>query len=372
MNSYHEPYSKLVVNLDNLEHNIKVIKDYVKADLIIVLKNNAYGNGIKPVGKFLETIGVNKFAVISLDEAEMLRETGVKSDILIMGKIPYKDFEKAVSLNAQLTIFELEELLNLEKVCKKLNKKSLIQLNIETGMNRLGVNFDLAKDIINIAESSDYIKIAGIYSHFSSPNDLDYSNFQSKNFKKFINSLKKKYYYHFSNSVPSFKYPESWYDGVRIGILSWGVNQSSVDLNLKKVGSLKSRIIKIMNIKKNESVGYDRKFITNKNTKIALLQIGYGDGLPYNLNNEGMVFIKNNFYKIVGSVCMDHIFVEVDNNVNVGDEAEIFGENLPIESMASSVGTIPYDIMVKIAPTIKRAYVKNGKILTEVQGDIKC
>jgi alanine racemase len=357
-------YSKFIVNLDNLKYNIETIRKYVKSDFIMVLKNDAYGNGASTVGRYLESLGMDKFAVVSLKEAYDLRKENIKSRIIILGKVFLDNFKDIIELNLEPTIFNLKEFSTLENLCQQYNKKVKIHINVETGMNRLGSDFEAAKEIIQKSQNSKSIEIAGVYSHFSSPNDPKYSQFQIENFKKFIKSLDKKYYCHFSNSVPSFNYKDSQYDAVRIGIMAWGINQSKADIKLKRVSSLVSEVVKIKRVKKGESVGYERKFIAKDDCSIAVLQIGYGDGLPYNLNKGGKVFINDKIYEVVGSVCMDHIFVKVDDSVKVGDEAEIFGENIKIEDLAGNLNTIPYDIMVKINSNIPRVYIKNDKFVS--------
>lgn len=373
MNGCRHSYSEFKINLDNLQYNIKKIREYVNTEIILVIKNNAYGYGAVGIGLYAQRFGIKKLAVISLSEAAELKENGINIPIIIMGKMFFDELKETVKLGFEPTIFELKEINEIEKFCKKTGKKATIHINIETGMNRLGVDFETAKSIIKAVEKSNYIKIGGIYSHFSTPIDKEYSSIQIENFKRFTKNLEKKYPLHLSNSVPSLLYPSARYDGVRIGILSYGIDPSGQGkIELKKVGTLKSKVIRIINVKKGESVGYDRKFKAKEDSKIAILQIGYGDGLPYRLNHGGKVFINGNHYDIVGSVCMDHIFVKVDEKVNLLDDAEIFGENINIEELAATCETIPYDISVKIGYNIPRVYTKEGKEVLKIQDNKIC
>ncbi len=371
MNDCNGEYSRFVVNLNNFEHNLNLIRNRLKKELILVVKNNAYGNGAVVLSHFARDIGVKKFAVISLSEAVKLRESGLDSTIIVMGKIPTRDFERILSLRVQPTIFDLQELDLLESLCKKQNEVVSIHVNVETGMNRLGTNFEIARQIIYRVERSNFLRIAGVYSHFSTPKDKIYSEYQINKFRSFISNLSKRYYLHFANSVPAVKYKDLEFDAVRIGILSYGIDQSASNLNFKNTSSLFSKVLKIIDVNKGDSVGYDRKYIAESSSKIAVLQIGYGDGLPYNFNNC-KVFINGKFYRVVGSVCMDHIFVEIDDGVHLFDDAEIFGENVDIQEIALTLNTIPYDIMVKMNDDIVKEYFYDGKLIAKSIGDEVC
>jgi len=373
MNDCHHSYSEFRINLDNLQYNIKKIRGYVNTEIILVVKNNAYGYGALGIGLYAQRFGIKKLAVISFSEALELKENGISIPIIIMGKIFLEELKEAVELGFEPTVFEPNEINEIENICKKSGRTATVHINVETGMNRLGIDFEAAKTMIKTVEKSNHVKIGGIYSHFSTPIDREYSLAQIESFEEFTKNLGKKYTLHFSNSAPSLFYPSARFDGVRIGILSYGIDPSKQGkINLKKVGTLKSKVIRIISVKKGESVGYDRKFIAKKDSKIAVLQIGYGDGLPYRLNYGGKVFINGNYYDIVGSVCMDHIFAKVDEKVNLFDDAEIFGENVNIEELAEKCGTIPYDISVKIGYNIPRIYIKDGKEVLKIQDNKIC
>lgn len=370
------------INLNHLAHNIKEVRRLVGRDVVItaVVKADAYGHGALLSAKTLLDNGGDRLAVATLSEAMELRKAGIKAEILILGYTPSYQSNSIIENGITQTIYNLQGAKALSDEAKKLGKTAKIHLKIDTGMGRLGfLSQEVSiKEIIEIINLPN-IYVEGIFSHFAKADekDKDFSIQQYERFIRVINDLKKADIEipikHIANSASIIDMPGYNLDMVRAGIMLYGlypsdeVNKGRVEL--KPVMTLKATISNIKTVPKGVGISYGHKFVTDKTYKIGTLPIGYADGFTRLLTSKGEVSIKGKRVPIIGSICMDQCMVDASDfeDVNVGDEVILFGDgsmNEPIaDELASSLGTVNYEIVCMISRRVPRVYIKDNRIV---------
>lgn len=321
------------LNLDHLTHNVKVIKATMQpgCKLMAVVKTAAYGHGAFEVATHLEKIGVSSFAVATIDEGIKLREYGIRGEILILG---YTDVHRVKELNRH----NLTQTILDFSYAKALNQQGVpvkVHLKVDTGMHRLGISDEDIMSAERIFRMRN-LEVEGIFTHLScceslSPEDVEITRGQIERFYDFVEELRYEGVeipkLHIQSSYGLLNYPELQCDYVRVGIALYGVlsnpaEKTRLSLDLRPVLALKARVALIREIPKGEYVGYDRAFVTRRDSRIAILPIGYGDGFPRNLSCENArVKIGNKFAPVVGKICMDQLAVDITDleGVSVGD-----------------------------------------------------
>lgn len=370
MNNLHnEPQA--LINLGNYIYNLNQITRYVgqNVSLILVVKADAYSHGAIRMAKVANESGIFNFAVASLEEAIELRDNNIKGQILIFGQINPKDAEYVVNHDLTITISNVNNM-------PKLTNSNILKAHImiDTGMSRHGLYLHQDSDIddvmskIKIIKSNNNLDITGIYTHFAtSDNNEDFFNKQLSIFNKLINVLKK---YdiscgivHAANSAATLKYKDSHFDMVRVGLLSYGIANYSQNVFIPKpVMQLKASVIQVKIIQKGDYIGYNNTFQAKKEMKIAIVNIGYADGLPRIISNKSQVLINGHKVKIIGLISMDVMIIDVTKiEVNLFDEVIIFGEsnneNLSISDISKAAKTIEYEIFCSIGNRVKRVYI---------------
>ena len=339
------------INLKALESNVKsIISQSSEYKYHIgVVKANCYGLGLKCIKSIIKG-GANYLAVSSLEEALSIRKI-TKEKILILEPINPKYISLAKENNITLTISSLEYLNNVK------NQEFTCHIKINTGMNRLGINskeeFD---EVYNIIMNSN-IALEGIYTHIYKASDSKCTNNQFKKFEYITSDIDLNTIpiVHIPNSETIFNYKKKPYiNGCRMGIIMYGFSN---DIKLNSVFSLISKVIEIKHIHSGDTVGYDGKYTATGDESIAVLPIGYADGILRH-NSGRNVYINGKEYKIVGNICMDMLFVKVDENVKVNDEAYIIKDNDHINQIASHLDTINYEVMCSISDRVVREYKK--------------
>ena len=379
------------IDLDNLEYNVKnIIKKFNDYKYYIAMvKSNAYGHGYYIVDTLINA-GINYFAVSSLDEAIKIREYNKDIGILCTEIIDLDLIDISLKNNITLTIDNLDYL-------KKIgNKKCKIHIKINTGMNRLGVNsteeFDSIYDYI---KSNNNIYLEGIYTHFATPGINDkYYDIQIKNFIDITKNidLSKIDIVHLSSSFSITNHPKIEFEnGIRFGTILYGydislsnysnnikgkikkirdnfyIRKNNISpvirgnkIDLKPAFKLKTNVMEIRNVKKGGLLGYGIH-LAHENMKIAVLPIGYDDGIGTNINNR-FVLINNKKYPCVGSVSMCMMFAKVDDSVKVGDEVTILGNELTLGYMSRLRGSTIQETLINTGKNLPRVYIKNNKI----------
>lgn len=370
------------VNLDNIAHNVKEVRKLTdkKAEIMGVVKADAYGHGVMETVKTLLDNGVTRLAVSMLDEAIQLRQNGVSVPILILSYTDPRRAEEIIRNEVTQTVFSHDLAEALSEAAVKLGKNIKIHIKIDTGMTRVGFmpGYSAVKDVVRISKLPGII-IEGLFTHFASADETDkaYTCMQFERFMSIVSELNRIGVYipvkHVCNSAGIIEYPEMHLNMVRPGIVLYGMYPSEeVDktrIALKPAMTLKANIILVKNVEKETCISYGRIFTTNRESKIATLPIGYADGYTRLLTGKGKVLVNGQRAPIVGKICMDQCMIDITDipgDVKVGDEAVLFGQQkgneIKIEDVAAGVGTINYEVACIIGKRIPRVYLKDGKI----------
>lgn len=368
--------TKAIINLSNLRKNYLAIRKKVNNKKIMaVVKADAYGHGMRRIVEALNKLK-NKpeyYAVALIEEGIELRKSGIKQPILIFDTVTKENAPYFFSHNLIPTVFTKTDIDNLTSAGKKwfkIKKQFKIHVKVDTGMNRLGIKFLQAFNLIKQLSSNNKFIIDGIYTHFATSDEYgnSFAKLQLKRFNKLLEKLKKnKINYglvHAANSGAIINMPDSYFDMVRPGISLYGYYPSldtCESIELLPVMSLVSQVASLKQIQKGETVSYGRKFKAKKTTEIASASLGYADGFSRNLTNKSRVIINNKFYKQVGTVTMDRIMFDVGNgNVKIGYEVVLIGKKGDLEISAWDwchvLNTIPYEVTCNISKRVPRVY----------------
>lgn len=326
------------INLSNIKHNVKEIKKRVGKDvcLMAVVKAEAYGHGGYETAVATLESGASKLGVASVDEGIALRKKGITKPILILG-LSFEDaIEDIVKYNLMQTICDQDFVKKLSDEAIRQHKIAKINIKVNTGMNRIGVEPKNTLEFVRDIKQYNNIFIEGIYTHFAtSYAEEEYSNYQFDIFKNVLNELEENNieipYKHCCNTGGILNFPHMYLNQVRAGTLittPFPAIKKEGNLNLKESFEFKSKIIFLRKLDSGQSVGYNRMYFTDKNSTIAVISAGWGDGIPRELSNKGFVLIHGIKCPIRGRICCDQIFADVTNiaNVKVGDEVVIIGK----------------------------------------------
>ena len=358
------------IDLDAIKYNCKAIQAAVgrNTSIMAVVKANAYGHGIVEVSKVLEKMQIKYLGVATLDEAILLRNSGIKINILILGSILPEEVKPAVQNNITLTLCNHELLTAVKKISK--DKKVRVHIKIDTGMGRIGVWHEEAIKFIKEAKEINNLNIEGIYTHFSiAGRDKFFTQYQIDSFGKILSDLEELGvdipFKHAANSIAIVDWKKSHLNMVRPGIIIYGIYPKRSfprRLNLRPAFSLKTKISFVKNTPQGRSISYGRTYITQAPTKIASLPIGYADGYGRILSNKAEVLVRGRRAPVVGKVTMDQTMIDAGSikNVKVGDEVVLIGrqkkDEIRIERLARLAGTIPYEIVTGITNRVPRRY----------------
>jgi alanine racemase len=384
----------LYINLNNLVNNLNFLKNRTSLKdkkIIAVIKSDAYGHGLLPVAETLFKNGIDFFGIIVIEEAENIFKKMSAAKLLMLKGINLENLEAANALNLSIGVYSLDYLKELLDKIKssKINKTLNLHLKFDSGMSRLGLNeTEMEQAVCIIIDNKKYFNIEGLFSHLSSGNDLEYTNYQINNFKK-IFSVMGKYkitpqYIHISasSSILNDSLLDDCSNAVRPGILLYGFNpnkeikydvnnninrinqnETAYEIKLEQLMTLKSKILQIKNIKKGSFVSYNNTFRADRDMTIGIVSAGYDNGIPRLLSNKGRFLINGSFAPIIGIVTMNMTIVDVSEikNVKAGDEVIITGKDglneIKIEEIASLSETIPYEICLNLGKSNKKIYV---------------
>ena len=355
--------NRLVVNKEDLRHNIEKVKEYANKRgeddkgnslrIIGVVKGNGYGLGLTQYVKFLIDNGISMFAVSTVDEALKLRKAGIKEEILMLSSTAIeKELELLIENDIIITIGSKEDVKVAEKIGKDKNKKIRAHLKIDTGFGRYGFVYNKRDEMVEILKQIENIKIEGTFSHFSISffNDK-YTNEQFRRFIDVIEVLKlngiETGMLHICNSSAFIKFPNMHLNAVRLGSIFLGRMSFKNNLGLKKIAYLESEVSEIKELPKGFNIGYSNSYKTRKNTKVALIPCGYMDGInvsngkdmfrfidklryvvidikDFLRNKDSFVKINGNTCKILGRIGTYHIVCDITGKeINIGDTVEI-------------------------------------------------
>ncbi len=369
------------IDLDKLAHNMREIRRVARSENIIaVVKADAYGHGAVDVAPVLLKNGANRLAVAVQSEAVELRRSGIECPIMILGFTPPNLIDNLLKYDIEQTVFSYKFASKLSRMAQKKNKVARIHIAVDTGMGRIGYlpNEESAEEVYNISKLPNII-IEGVFCHFSTADEKDktYTYEQVKKYDAFYEKLKEKKVYikmrHIANSAAIIDLPETHYEAVRPGIITYGYYPSGEvnkeNINLKPVMTLKTNIVHIKTLPAGEYVSYGRKYKTEKESIIATLPIGYADGYSRLLFQKGKVILRGKFAPVIGKICMDQCMIDVTeiDGARIGDEVILIGEDennkFTADTIAELIGTINYEVICMIGKRVPRVYVSEGRVV---------
>lgn len=362
------------IDLSNFKRNVNVVRDLVSstAEVMAVVKANAYGIGAVPASEAALESGASWLAVATPDEAVELKQALPQSNILVFGPVTREAAEVLVGLGVSLTVTSVQGFKDAEDAARRSRKQAKIHLKIDTGMGRIGfrpgVELETALDCMS---RSSEVEIEGAFTHLAVADvDPKYTELQLSLFKDGVTSLSRRgirpRYLHTANSAGILAWPESHYNLVRPGIMLYGCypDKSLADrAPLYPVFSLRACVSHVKEVPEGTKVGYGITYETREDTAIATVPIGYADGYPRSLSNRGSVLIKGKKCPIAGRVCMDQLMIDIgrDSNVQPGDMVTLIGrdgiEEITLDEVAALVGTITHEILTGISARVPRIYV---------------
>jgi alanine racemase len=357
------------INLDAITHNLNFYRGKIGSEtkIMVMVKAFAYGSGSMEVASWLQYHRVDYLSVAYTDEGVVLRQNGIKLPIMVLNSDP-DAYNKLYEFDLEPEIFSLKTL--KEFVAFKSNNypetELKIHLKIDTGMNRLGLIETDLDELIRILQSEKKLKIASIFSHLVGADEaehISFSKLQIAKFENFSNQILRqiddKPLRHICNSAGIVRFPEAKYDMVRLGIGLYGIESAGIEQNeLETVGTLKTTISQIKTLKVGDTVGYGRKGVIEKESKIATLAIGYADGYNRRFGRGiGKVSVNGVLCPTIGNVCMDMTMIDVtEANCKEGDQVIVFGKRPNIKELAKEIGTIPYEILTGVSERVKRVF----------------
>jgi len=379
--------TKVLIDLKNLENNFNEIKRNLAKNvkLCTVVKADAYGHGAVEISKKLAECGSDFLAVATVEEGAELRQHGIKLPILVLSLCIPEEVDLVVENNLTPLVFDEEYILLFEKAAERKNCKNFgVHIAVDTGMGRIGCLPEQASDIARFIRGCPHLALEGMCTHFAvsdsiKPDDIEYTKKQIEAFSFACESVKKAGINpglrHCSASAALINLPEAGFDMVRAGIILYGyypdqitkkyLENKGIKINLKKVMTLVTKVVSIRSVAKGKSVSYGRTWTAEKDTVVAVLPIGYADGLLRSFARILKVKIGRKFYRVCGRICMDQCMVEIGKNnseVNRWDDAILFGDGedgelCSAQELADGTGTISYEILTGITKRVPRVYI---------------
>ncbi len=357
------------IDLHQFRNNLMKVRSYIgKSLLCLPIKANAYGHGLCQIAKAAEC-NVDYLGVACLQEGVLLRRSGITIPILVLGAIHEDQIEDLIDYELEFTISSKYKADLVEERCMKLQKKCRVHVEIDTGMQRTGVRVSSAEGLFRHLDALPFLEVVGVYSHLATADVKDdpFAEQQIKVCNDFFESpfiKDRKLIRHVANSGGIVHFPASCHDMVRPGLLSFGYAPTEGIDALKEVApffSLKAKVAYFKVVAGGQGVSYGHTHITEKQTRIVTVPVGYGDGYRRSLSNRGSVLIRGKRFPIVGNICMDQFMVDVgDQEVFVGDEVILIGkqgnEEISLLEISRLCDTIPYEILCLFNDRIPRIY----------------
>lgn len=360
----------LEINLNAIAHNLNFYRSKLREQtkLMVMVKAFGYGNGGFEIAKLLEHHKADYLGVAFADEGIALKTAGITLPIMVMNP-ESTSFQAIIQNGLEPEIYSLKGLNAFLKIAeqKKLEHYP-IHLKLDTGMHRLGFQEPQLEELIFTLKSHPQVKVKSILSHMATSDDLAHKDFALEQISQFeylssqiIKALRIDPIRHILNTSGIEHFPQAQYDMVRLGIGLYGISNDEHEQKfLENVGTLKSIISQLRSIPVGDSVGYGRRFVAERPTKVATIPIGYADGISRHWGNQnGFITIHGQRAPIIGSVCMDMLMADAtDIKCKEGDPVVIFGENPSVNYMAKKLQTIPYEILTSISQRVKRVFYR--------------
>ena len=375
------------VDLDAIWENMVHMKENIAENtkILAVIKTDGYGHGGVPIAKMLEQLDfMFGYAAATYEEAHVLREAGVKKPILILGyTFPYC-YEELIREEIRPAVYRRDTVEELAAAAAKVGQKAKVHIKVDTGMGRIGITPDEeGLEFVRFLIEHPELEVEGVFTHFAKSDETDKTsaNHQLELFQNFIDKIQTELgitipVKHCSNSAAILEMPQANMDMVRAGITTYGLYPSeevSKDIvPLRAAMSLYSHIVYCKTIHAGQSVSYGGLFTAQKDTRVATIPVGYGDGYPRSLSGRGYVLIRGKKAPILGRVCMDQFMVDISEipGVMEGDKVTLLGvdgtERITAEELGELSGRFNYEFVCDLGKRIPRVYRQHGEI-TEVR-----
>lgn len=363
------------IDLTALTNNVKKLRQFLnpQTKLMAVVKADAYGHGAVMIAKTALTSGADCLAIATLAEGVELRQAGITAPILILGAInAVEDIKAVAAWQLEPTVCSIEQALVFNSTLATLGTSLKVHLKLDTGMSRLGTNWQEVNEFVPLVQNLSQLEIASIYSHFATADEREPSimNLQHQRFRQALEQLKTLGYVppqiHLANSAATLSDASCHYDLVRIGLALYGLHPAPHlrhVIDLQPVLQVKAKITQIKTIPPGEGVSYGRKFITTKATKVAVVGIGYADGIPRNLSNQLQGIVRGQLVSQIGAITMDQLMLDVDclPQLQAGEVVTLLGKeahvSISAEDWANKLHTIPWEILCSFKHRLPRIYV---------------
>ena len=357
----------LEVDLDAMVHNLNYFRSLLpeRTKMAVMVKAFAYGSGAGEIASLLQYQGVNYLMVAFADEGVVLRAAGIHIPIGVMNPEP-EAFDNMIEFNLEPEIYSLELLEGFDRALVKHGIEQYpVHLKLNTGMNRSGLDPEELPALLKFFGVKRRVMLRSVFSHLAGSDEAvhdDYTLLQINRFREMTEEIQKHFEYpiirHILNSAGIERFGQYTFDMVRLGIGLHGI--SAVGAPLKPVSSFKTYIAVIRQVKAEQTVGYGRKGVLLRDSRIAVIPVGYADGLDRHLSRGvGEVMVRGKRAPIVGNICMDACMIDItDTDAQVGDEVEIFGKHIPVTELSDKLGTIPYEVLTSVSQRVKRIYFK--------------
>ncbi len=361
------------VNLAQLTANYRAIQAQVGAAAIMpILKANAYGHGLVEVAQHLAGLDVAYIGVAFLEEGILLREAGIRTPILVLGGIIGNQVPLFLQYDLTLTASSVEKLSQIETVAAAWRMQAKVHLKIDTGMERIGVHYYSAGELLHEAAQSVHCQVEGIYSHFANSDSLDLTSarVQLARFQQVLDEGEqvglRPRFRHMANSGAIVQLAESYFDMVRPGLLFYGVYPDSElprTVDVAPALIWKSRVVYFKVVQPGHPVSYGSTWVSDHSVRLVTVPVGYGDGYFRALSGKTEVIIRGRRYPVVGRICMDQMMVNIEGDTAYnGDEVILLGQaegvQISCNQLAEWAGTIPYEILTNINTRVPRVYVQ--------------
>ncbi|NOT34895.1 MAG: alanine racemase [Candidatus Eisenbacteria bacterium] len=365
------------VDLDRFSHNLESVRRRIGSErnLLLVVKADAYGHGAVEVAAAAADEGVAALGVATLHEGIQLRRSGNRLPILVLSPLLEAEIGESLANDLEPSVGDEAFAQALSRMATDTRRPARFHVEVDTGMGRTGVRFDVAADFIARAVALPGLRLASVYTHFPDADgeDLAYSRSQLDRFREVLAELERRGIapprVHASNSAGTMNLEDGHFDWVRVGLVAYGHHppRDSAHLDLQPVMAFKSRIVQLRDLPPGDTVSYARTWTSTRPSRIGVVAVGYGHGYSWLLSNRGHMLVRGHRVPIVGRVTMDLTMLDVTDlaDVQVGDEVVLFGEQgdvrLPIEEVAAGSETLPYEIMCTIGKRVTRIFVRGGR-----------
>jgi len=363
------------IDLGAIEDNVRAIAATLRkpARVMAVVKADAYGHGAALVARAAVDAGAAALGVATTEEGVQLRRTGIGVPILLLGSTPPEEAEIAVAHDLSVTVFQMEVARALSRAAGRAGTPAKIHLKVDTGMGRIGIPPAAAVALAGEARGLPGIVLEGCFTHFAAADDADLASAraQLEVFRGVLQQLDEAKIpvglHHAANSAAVMALPESHLDLVRPGIALYGIPPAAHLGNripLRRAMRLRARVTFVKRVTAGAAIGYGHAYRAGRATTIATIPVGYADGYPRLLSGRGDVSLRGRRLPVAGLVSMDQCMVDAgETSIRVGDEVELWGQEMPVEDVAERAQTIAYEILAGVSRRIPRVFVRDGQVV---------